>query len=106
MSVLLLYSEFPDTFLNFKHTLKSIRKKLSLPPLSSLNVAALLAEGWAKRLMDINVRRLRESDQVWADGGVVRASSPTSTRRRHRCCTTATAPIHGRVSPHSGLGRP
>ncbi len=67
MKVLLLYPEFPDTFWSFKHALKFIRKKASLPPLGLLTVAAMLPEEWAKRLVDVNVRKLREKDLAWAD---------------------------------------
>jgi hypothetical protein len=58
---------FPDTFWSFKHALKFIRKKASLPPLGLLTVAAMLPEDWAKRLVDVNVRKLREEDLAWAD---------------------------------------
>jgi len=67
MNVLLLYPEFPDTFCSFKHALKFIRKRASLPPLGLLTVAAMLPKEWAKRLMDVNVRKLREEDLVWAE---------------------------------------
>lgn len=67
MKVLLLYPEFPDTFWSFKHALKFIRKKASLPPLGLLTVAALLPQEWGKRLVDVNVRKLREQDLAWAD---------------------------------------
>lgn len=67
MKVLLLYPEFPDTFWSFKHALKFIRKKASLPPLGLLTIAAMLPERWAKRLVDVNVRKLRDQDLVWAD---------------------------------------
>jgi radical SAM superfamily enzyme YgiQ (UPF0313 family) len=67
MKVLLLYPEFPDTFWSFKHALKFIRKRASLPPLGLLTVAALLPDDWAKRLVDVNVRKLREQDLEWAD---------------------------------------
>ena len=67
MNVLLLYPEFPDTFWSFKHALKFIRKRASLPPLGLLTVAALLPKAWAKRLVDVNVRKPRESDLAWAD---------------------------------------
>jgi radical SAM superfamily enzyme YgiQ (UPF0313 family) len=67
MTVLLLYPEFPDTFWSFKHALKFVRKKSSLPPLGLLTVAAMLPEAWAKRLVDVNVRKLREKDLAWAD---------------------------------------
>jgi radical SAM superfamily enzyme YgiQ (UPF0313 family) len=67
MNALLLYPEFPDTFWSFKHALKFIFKKAILPPLGLLTVAALLPEEWGKRLIDVNVRRLRDKDLVWAD---------------------------------------
>ena len=67
MNVLLLYPEFPDTFWSFKHALKFIRKQASLPPLGLLTVAAMLPQEWAKRLVDVNVRKLREKDLAWAD---------------------------------------
>ncbi len=67
MNALLLYPEFPDTFWSFKHALKFIHKPASLPPLGLLTVAAMLPTLWAKRLVDVNVRKLREKDLAWAD---------------------------------------
>jgi radical SAM superfamily enzyme YgiQ (UPF0313 family) len=67
MNVLLLYPEFPDTFWSFKHALKFIHKRASLPPLGLLTVAAMLPPAWGKRLVDANVRRLRARDLAWAD---------------------------------------
>jgi radical SAM superfamily enzyme YgiQ (UPF0313 family) len=67
MNVLLLYPEFPDTFWSFKHALKFIHKRASLPPLGLLTVAAMLPTSWAKRLVDLNVRRLAEKDLAWAE---------------------------------------
>jgi len=65
--VLLLYPEFPDTFWSFRHALKFIHKKAALPPLGLLTVAAMLPEHWAKHLVDVSVRKLREKDLAWAD---------------------------------------
>jgi radical SAM superfamily enzyme YgiQ (UPF0313 family) len=67
MNVLLVYPKFPDTFWSFKHALKFVRKRASLPPLGLLTVGAMLPESWAKRLVDVNVRKLRKSDLDWAD---------------------------------------
>jgi radical SAM superfamily enzyme YgiQ (UPF0313 family) len=67
MNALLLYPEFPDTFWSFKHALKFVRKRASLPPLGLLTVGALLPESWNKRLLDVNVRSLRQKDLRWAD---------------------------------------
>jgi len=67
MNVLLLYPEFPDTFWSFKHALSFVGKKASLPPLGLLTVAAMLPPDWPKRLVDVNVRNLRDDDLDWAD---------------------------------------
>ena len=67
MNVLLLYPEFPDTFWSFKHALKFIRKRASLPPLGLMTVGAMLPPTWGKRLVDLNVRELRRKDLAWAD---------------------------------------
>lgn len=67
MNVLLLHPEFPDTFWSFKHALKFIRKKAASPPLGLFTVAAMLPPQWAKRLVDLNVGRLKDQDLAWAD---------------------------------------
>ena len=67
MKVLLVYPEFPDTFWSFKHALKFIRKRASLPPLGLLTVAAMLPAQWDKRLVDVNVRQLTDKDLAWAN---------------------------------------
>jgi len=67
MHALLLYPEFPDTFWSFKHALAFVGKKASLPPLGLLTVASMLPPEWSKRLVDVNVRNLRDDDLDWAD---------------------------------------
>ena len=67
MKVLLIYPEFPITFWSFTYALKFVRKRASLPPLGLLTVAAMLPEHWSKRLIDVNVRDLRDKDIAWAD---------------------------------------
>lgn len=67
MNILLIYPEFPDTFWSFKHALKFVHKKSSSPPLGLLTVAAMLPSTWEKRLVDMNVTRLKKSDLAWAD---------------------------------------
>ena len=62
MNILLIYPEFPDTFWSFKHALKFIRKKASLPPLGLMTVAAMLPSEWKKRMVDLNVGKLTEKD--------------------------------------------
>ena len=67
MNILLVYPEIPDTFWSFKHALKFVNKKASNPPLGLLTIAAMLPQAWSKRLVDLNVTRLRKSDLRWAD---------------------------------------
>ena len=67
MKALLIYPKYPDTFWSFKHALKFVSKKASLPPLGILTVAAMLPEVWDKRLIDMNVSPLSEDDLKWAD---------------------------------------
>ena len=67
MNVLLVYPQFPDTFWSFTYALSFIGKKSAFPPLGLLTVAALLPEEWRKRLVDVNVESLTETDLQWAD---------------------------------------
>ena len=67
MKVLLVYPEFPDTFWSFKHALPFQGKRSAYPPLGLLTVAGMLPARWQKRLVDMNVRRLKDSDLDWAD---------------------------------------
>jgi radical SAM superfamily enzyme YgiQ (UPF0313 family) len=69
----LVYPEFPDTFWSFKHALSFIRKKASTPPLGLLTVAAMLPANWEKRLVDLNVRPLKDRDLAWADYAFISA---------------------------------
>ena len=73
MNILLIYPEFPDTFWSFKHALKFIHKKASLPPLGLMTVAAMLPSEWKKRMVDLNVGALTEKDLAWADVAFVSA---------------------------------
>jgi radical SAM superfamily enzyme YgiQ (UPF0313 family) len=73
MNVLLIYPEFPDTFWSFKHVLRFVRKKAGHQPLGLITVAAMLPEGWGKRLVDTNVSCLTGSDLEWADLALISA---------------------------------
>jgi radical SAM superfamily enzyme YgiQ (UPF0313 family) len=67
MKVLLVYPEYPDTFWSFSYALRFISKKAAHPPLGLLTVAAMLPDTWEKRLVDMNVRELKDNDLLWAD---------------------------------------
>lgn len=67
MRVLLVYPRYPDSFWGFKHALKFIGVKAAHPPLGLLTVAAMLPAAWEKRVIDLNVGQMRDSDLAWAD---------------------------------------
>ncbi|MBE0603198.1 MAG: B12-binding domain-containing radical SAM protein [Deltaproteobacteria bacterium] len=67
MKVLLLYPRFPDTFWSFRHALPFIGKRSSFPPLGLLTVSAMLPPHWKRKLVDVNVEKLRDRDLAWAD---------------------------------------
>lgn len=82
MKILLVYPKYPDTFWSFKYALKFISKKASLPPLGLLTVSAMLPATWEKRLIDMNVTKLRDGDIRWADYVFLSAMSIQSASAR------------------------
>ncbi len=75
MNILLVYPEVPDTFWSFKNALRFIRKKASSQPLGLLTIAALLPEKWEKKLIDLNTKKLTQTDIEWADYVFISAMS-------------------------------
>lgn len=67
MRVLFLYPLFPKSFWSFDKVLELIGRKVSLPPLSLITVAAILPQTWEFRLVDRNVNYESEADWYWAD---------------------------------------
>ena len=67
LKALLVYPEFPNTYWSFKHALPFAGKRSAYPPLGLLTLSAMLPQTWEKRLVDMNVRRLKDSDLQWAD---------------------------------------
>src|SRR5256714_6885059 len=67
MRALLVSPEFPDTYWSFRHALPFEGKRSSFPPLGLLTVSAMLPGDWERRLVDMNVRRLKSADIEWAD---------------------------------------
>lgn len=67
MNILLVYPKYPETFWSFKYALKFVSRKSSNPPLGLLTVAAMLPSAWSQKLVDLNVKPLRDADLRWAD---------------------------------------
>ncbi len=73
MNVLLISPKTPDTFWSFSHILRIVGKRAAFPPLGLLTVAAMLPREWSLRVVDLNVRPLRDADLQWADAVFVSA---------------------------------
>lgn len=67
MRVLLLYPRFPKTFWSFEKILELVDRKVLLPPLGLITVAAILPQTWEFKLVDHNVREVTEEEWAWAD---------------------------------------
>lgn len=67
MKILFVYPQYPDTFWSFKHALQFVSKKAAYPPLGILTIAAMLPPEWEKRVIDLNVVSLSDTDIRWAD---------------------------------------
>jgi len=67
MKILLVNPRTPDTFWSFKHAVRFVSRKASMPPLGLLTVAALLPPEWELKLVDLNVERLKDEYLQWAD---------------------------------------
>lgn len=67
MKILLVYPEMYDSFYAFRHIASLLGKKAAFPPLGLLTVAAMLPQNWERKLIDLNVKPLNDSDIDWAD---------------------------------------
>jgi len=71
----MVYPKYPDSFWSFKHAMRFISKKASVPPLGLITIAAMLPKSWEKRLVDLNVSPLKSIDICWADYVFISAMS-------------------------------
>ena len=61
MKVLLVNPQYPQTFWSFDRVLRMLGKKVLLPPLGLLTLAALLPEDWDLRLADLTIGDVSEA---------------------------------------------
>ncbi len=67
MRVLLVYPLFPKTFWSYEKILDLVNRKVLLPPLGLITVAAILPQSWEFKLVDRNVRDITAAEWEWAD---------------------------------------
>ncbi len=73
MNVLLVYPLFPKTFWSYEKILELVNRKVLLPPLGLITVAAILPQEWNFKLVDRNVRDITEAEWQWADMVIISA---------------------------------
>lgn len=78
MKILLVNPKIPDTYWSFKHAIKFVSKKSASLPLGLITVSAMFPEEWEKKLVDMNVRPLKDKDILWADYVYITAMSVQS----------------------------
>ena len=67
MKILLVNPEFPDTYWSFRYALPFEGKRSVFPPLGLMTVSSLLPGSCERRLVDLNIERLKTSHLEWAD---------------------------------------
>ncbi len=67
MNVLLIYPFFPKTFWSYEKILELVNRKVLLPPLGLITVAAILPQTWEFKLVDRNIRTVTAAEWDWAD---------------------------------------
>ena len=85
----------PPSYWSYSYALEFVDKKSNIPPLGLLTVAAMFPGDWSLRLVDMNVRPLRDRDLAWADAVftssmIVQQHSLTQVVRR---CRRAGVPV-------------
>src|SRR4030042_5723956 len=72
-NILIVYPKYAQTFWSFGYILKIVGKKAAFPPLGLLSIASALPWEWNKKLVDMNIESLTDSDIKWADYVLVSA---------------------------------
>jgi radical SAM superfamily enzyme YgiQ (UPF0313 family) len=65
--VLLIYPVFPPTYWSYDKILELVNRKVLLPPLGLITVAAILPQEWEFKLCDRNIRDVTEAEWDWAE---------------------------------------
>src|SRR4029078_3076657 len=67
MKILLVNPKFPDTYWSFRHALPFEGKRSVFPPLGLMTVSGLLPRDYERRLVDLEIEPVKNSQIDWAD---------------------------------------
>ncbi|MCF8368576.1 MAG: B12-binding domain-containing radical SAM protein [Bacteroidales bacterium] len=95
MKILMIYPRYPDTFWSFRHALKFVSKKAANPPLGLMTISAMLPKNWNRKLLDLNVEKLRKKEIMRADYVFISAMSAqrSSANEIIQLCNDLKTPI-------------
>jgi radical SAM superfamily enzyme YgiQ (UPF0313 family) len=101
MRVLLIYPKFPKTFWSFDRAVELMGRRVLLPPLGLITVAALLPQHWEFKLVDCNVRAVSENEWAWAELAILSAmivqkkdlAYQIDLAKQHRCQVAVGGPF-------------
>lgn len=93
MRALLVYPRFPKTFWSYEKILELVNRKVLLPPLGLVTVAAILPQDWEFKLVDCNIRPVTEEEWAWAD---VVIFSAMIVQKDHMLTQIQEAKAHGK----------
>ena len=79
MKALLIYPVCPPTFWSYDKSLEFVNRKVLLPPLGLITVAAILPQTWEFKLCDRNIRDVTEEEWEWAEMVIFSAHSHSSS---------------------------
>jgi radical SAM superfamily enzyme YgiQ (UPF0313 family) len=73
-NILMVYPEVPgNTYWSYKYALEFTKRKSAMPPLGLITIASLFGEGYALKLVDLNVMPLADEDIAWSDAVFISA---------------------------------
>ncbi len=64
---LMIYPKFPMTFWSSEKAIELVGRKVVMPPLGLITVAALLPPSWEITLVDRHIRPVTDAEWAWAD---------------------------------------
>ena len=73
MKVLIVCPKFPKTLGGFANGLKMFARKASIVPKEILKVSILLPITWERKRINLNTKKLKRKDILWADLVIVNA---------------------------------
>lgn len=67
MNILIISPKLSESFFSYTNALKFVSKKSIFPPKELLLISILLPITWKRKMIDLNIKKLKRRDILWAD---------------------------------------